>query len=216
MNNWIPLLVIVAFLIIWIVSNVLRASQDDSRGYKRNTNPRTNIGESKPIQQNSNNDIDRFLQEIDRLRKKSPTAERSPRPEPKPITRTNTVAKPTTPRPKPEAPAKKPKPVTRRVETPPPPTPPSRPSSTEPKPFEAVAQPVVTPPSYEITPVQAPQPIVLTAGISSAILGKGAGEKAAQKEVIDALQSILNGPNGPKMAIMLKEIFGPPKSARPL
>ena len=69
----VPLIVIVIFLVIWILSNVIRAQQDAAH-----TAARKNSMNRKPPPKRQGgtvaSDIDRFLQEIDKLRKKSDPA----------------------------------------------------------------------------------------------------------------------------------------------
>lgn len=70
MGLGIPLIVIVIFLVVWIVSNVLRAQQDAAQAAAKRTLSKP-VGASQPLPaQKGNSEIDRFLQEIDRLRRK--------------------------------------------------------------------------------------------------------------------------------------------------
>src|SRR5271154_6172077 len=84
MGNILAPIIIVA-VEVWIVSNVIRAQQDASQAAARRTKrPGAAPGASAP-EKTSSSDIDRFLQEIDRLRKKNqdqPAAEPRPRPAP--------------------------------------------------------------------------------------------------------------------------------------
>ncbi|QVL32197.1 hypothetical protein KIH39_25745 [Telmatocola sphagniphila] len=221
MNIGGPLIVIVIFLVIWVVTQVIRAQSEDNKGYnKRTGNPRSNIGESKPLQQNTGTDIERFLQEIDRLRKKSADAGGTagtppPRPSgggynpPKPVPTSSSRSTP--PRPKPIA-QKKPKPV------PPPrrPEPVSKPVETS-KPYALPPQPPS--PITDTTPVlpSAPAPVLesFAAPVVTKIVSlKTADRRVDNQEILSGLESILKTNKGPQLAVILTEILGPPKSAR--
>ena len=73
------LIIIVIFLVIWIVTNVIRAQQDAAQAAARRNVAQRPAGARAP-EKTSNTDIDRFLQEIDRLRKKGqqPKEEQAP------------------------------------------------------------------------------------------------------------------------------------------
>src|SRR4029079_13267750 len=83
------LVVLGLFVLVWIISAVVKASQDT--GPKRSPAPRAPPADDAPrVERTSNSDIDRFMAEIDRLRRKGEgapagrTADR-PRPTPAPI-----------------------------------------------------------------------------------------------------------------------------------
>jgi len=76
----IGLVVIVIFLVVWIVSNVLRAQQDAAQVAAKRTVNRP-VGASPPLGgEKGNSEIDRFLQEIDRLRRKGQQEQTEARP----------------------------------------------------------------------------------------------------------------------------------------
>jgi hypothetical protein len=84
----IGLTLIVIFVVVWIVTNVIRAQQDAAQATRRTVNrPSGNrpsgAANSRVPEKTSSSDIDRFLQEIDRLRKKNqdqPASESQPKP----------------------------------------------------------------------------------------------------------------------------------------
>src|SRR5438067_9729932 len=84
------LVVLGLFVLVWIISAVVKASQDT--GPKRQPPTRVRPLEDGPrVERTSNTDIDRFMAEIDRLRRKGeglPAGGRAadrPRPAPPPI-----------------------------------------------------------------------------------------------------------------------------------
>ena len=82
--------VIIIFVVVWIVSNVIRAQQDASQAAARRSGKRQggSAASGTAPEKTSSSDIDRFLQEIDRLRKKNqdqPVAESQAAPPPKPL-----------------------------------------------------------------------------------------------------------------------------------
>jgi len=66
----IGLVVIVIFLVVWIISNVLRAQQDAAQVAAKRTINRPIANNQAQGAAKGNTEIDRFLQEIDRLRRK--------------------------------------------------------------------------------------------------------------------------------------------------
>src|SRR5262245_15771882 len=123
----IPIIVIVVFLVIWVLTNVLRAQQDDAKTARRPA-PGPPNRPAAPMERNSTSDIDRFLAEIDRLRQRggqqpqgAKTAQRlppaapvpRPRPQPQPKPRPGQAQRPrptAMPRPAPPAPPPRPAP----------------------------------------------------------------------------------------------------------
>lgn len=142
-------------------------------------------------------DIDRFLAEIDRLRKKAQAGPAQvPAVKVKPV-----VAKPIEQKPKP------------RLEMPPPATIPTVGVVRIPDEVP-VARPVtvatpVTPPGT--VRVEAPEPTVKAVRTVQA-----AGQKTqrTQTQFAKQLSGLLRGPQSVSMGIVLGEIFGPPKSQR--
>ncbi len=81
----IGLTLIVIFVVVWIVTNVIRAQQDAAQAARRTVNRPTGAANSRVPEKSASSDIDRFLQEIDRLRKKNqdqPASESRPKPPP--------------------------------------------------------------------------------------------------------------------------------------
>lgn len=236
MNVGVPLIVIVVFLVIWVVTNVVRAQQEDAKGYKRNTTQPPRPSASGRIEQNSGNDIERFLAEIDRLRKKPGGAE-NPRPgDPRPAAAALAASK-LQPKPKQQ---KARKPQQRRVEseTPSPPKPaagslaarefapsqPAMPSMPAPPPLptqphaptsiEAVRRvSAPTKPSDVLAASLPPLPATPAMGVSAAILGKKTARESASP-ALRSLEDLLKSTQGPAIAVLMQEILGKPKSQR--
>jgi hypothetical protein len=79
----IGLTLIVIFVVVWIVTNVIRAQQDAAQATRRTANRPAGAANNRVPEKTSSSDIDRFLQEIDRLRKKNqdqPASESRPKP----------------------------------------------------------------------------------------------------------------------------------------
>jgi hypothetical protein len=212
----IPVIVLVVFLVIWVLTNVLRAQQDDSKTVRRRPGQGLPNRPAAPLERNTGNDIDRFLAEIDRLRQRGAqqgeesAAPRPPAPAP-PVVR---------PRPQPQArpqPAQRPRPSamsrtappTRPAAAPPPPPPaPLRPP--DPAPVVTIFQPgapagpsmtdLKFASSLPALPVGAPSP--------------SARKPAAKGSPLEAIQTLLRGRQGVAAAILLGEVLGPPKSRR--
>jgi hypothetical protein len=81
----IGLTLIVIFVVVWIVTNVIRAQQDAAQAARRPINRAGGAAAGRAPDKTSSSDIDRFLQEIDRLRKKNQdqtASESRPKPQP--------------------------------------------------------------------------------------------------------------------------------------
>src|SRR5262245_21232837 len=65
------LVVLGLFVLVWIISAVVKASQDSgSRRDSSPARPQQGGGQSQRVERTSNSDIDRFMAEIDRLRRR--------------------------------------------------------------------------------------------------------------------------------------------------
>src|SRR5262249_3449491 len=84
------LVVLGLFVLVWLISAVVRASQDS--GSRRDSSPARPAqgGQGQRVERTSNSDIDRFMAEIDRLRRRGDGAPAGrpaepPRPAPRPV-----------------------------------------------------------------------------------------------------------------------------------
>ena len=134
-------------------------------------------------------DLDRFLAEIDRLRKKAEGASSPPPPKAKPV-----VAKSVSPPPPPPKPAKR-----IRVEEPP---------------IIPVAVPVASPVAAPTAPVKGPQEIREIAKIVAPAQIVAAGARKQQPAAAKTVAAMLANRQSLQMAIIMQEILGPPKSLR--
>jgi hypothetical protein len=207
------LVVLGLFVLVWIISAVVKASQDP--GPKRPQGGRPRPVDPQPrAERTSNSDIDRFMAEIDRLRRKgegAPAGGRpaeQPRPAPKPIierpSRLEPRAKPPEP-PRRERERERDRDRRQRPSSRPAPPPPPR---TDPVP---VLRPVAPePPS---TGASAPiKPATTAKTRATAVAGAAS---ASQSAVVQVLQTVLRDRNGPAAALILAEVFGEPRARQP-
>jgi hypothetical protein len=216
----IPIIVIVVFLVIWVLTNVLRAQQDDAKTARRPPAGQPNRP-AAPLERNSTSDIDRFLAEIDRLRQRggqqaqeAPTAQRSPppaaqvarpRPQPQPKPRPEQAQRPrptATPRPAPPATPQRPAP---------PPQVAARAAPEPPIVATVIPAPVPAAPEVRYTEsglqtTLAPLPV----GAQSPTLRK----PPAKGSVMAAVETMMRGKQSLVAAIIVGEILGKPKSQR--
>jgi hypothetical protein len=206
------LVVLGLFVLVWIISAVVKASQDT--GPRRRPDGRPRPTDDRPrVERTSSSDIDRFMAEIDRLRRKGeglPAGNRpaEQRPAPRPI-----IERPRSlePRPRPTEPhrerererdrdrERRPR-TSRPVPTPPPLT------RTEPVPVlrPVTPEPPTPPPSTPAKPARPAKP--------AAILGA----PPPVTPVAKTLQGLLHSPQGPAAALILAEVFGEPRGRRPM
>ena len=236
-------MILVGFLILWVVINVIRAQKDEAKNNRRQPPPEMKgnnpnhpnnpnaAGPQRTIDRNSSNDIDRFLQEIDRLRQRSaqpkpeeekvappplPNPQQQPiiRPRPQSQTPRSQTARPQTPRPTPPAaakPARPPRPradVARTPSTPPP----------VPKPKLPVAATVEAAPPPPMPRAEAmwAETAASTAGIlTGSLLGAAPATKPKEKTspVIELLRSLMRKRQGVATALILKEVLDRPRTA---
>jgi hypothetical protein len=221
------LVVLGLFVLVWIISAVVKASQDPGT---RRTGPSASGRPRPPAdatpQRTSNSDIDRFMAEIDRLRRRgegAPSGGRPPQPRPAPpiLERAPRPLSQSEPRPRSlerrerdRERERRPRPTSRPAPTPaPPPLPRSEPvpvlrpvAPERPTAPERPAAPLSTPP---IPPKPARPAKPATAAAVTGVI-------ATPSPVLQALQSVLTSKQGPAAALILAEIFGPPKGLRVL
>jgi len=199
----IPLIVIVIFVVVWIISNVVRAQQDAAQAAARR-NAARRPGASPP-EKTTSSDIDRFLQEIDRLRKKDgapaaskPAAEETQRSR-------SQQQKRSQPRPKP--PERRPAPLPPTT-----PLPPVR-SSTAPLVPEVVAEPQRRVAPMSATPVELKYPDVQAVVRPSTPSRPSRPAQAATpaSAALELVQTLFKSRQGAAVAILVSEILGKPK-----
>jgi hypothetical protein len=230
----IPLIVIVIFLVVWIVSNVIRAQQDAAQAAARRQNVNRQAGVPARAENRGNSDIDRFLQEIDRLRKKGQqdkqqqqddrAAPPSPlAPKPKPVgDRRPELARARGGAPRPQ---REPRPAS--------PAPPSAPSSPR-QPTPIVPELIASPePANTSKPgslasnieAKAETARILAEAASRAAPGAGtqiatparprsSGTVVSLSPTLQLIQKLLRSKQGTSVAIILHEVLGPPRSLR--
>ena len=224
----IPIIVLVVFLVIWVLTNVLRAQQDDSRNNRRPPVGPTSRPANQPIERGTATDIDRFLAEIDRLRQKGKPEEEAASAQRPSAAPTAVPARPK-PQPRPQPAAARPRPV-----APSRPTVGSRPTVTPPSlpptPPPPAPPPALQPPAP--TPVGSPVPLTLnvidqrfadaarqldrsTLPAAPPVAAAPSARKPPQKgSAMDVVQTLLRGRRGAAAAILIGEILGQPKSKR--
>lgn len=207
------LVVLGLFVLVWIISAVVKASQDTGPKRRPDNRPRPTDG-PRP-ERASNTDIDRFMAEIDRLRRKgegAPAGGRPvepQRPAPRPIIdrppRLEQRPKPPEPRRERERDHDRER-RQRQSSRPTPPPPPS--PRTEPVP---VLRPVAPePPS---TAAAAPiKPATTAKTRATAVAGAASAPNSA---VMQTIQSLLRDRSGPAAALILAELFGEPRARQP-
>jgi hypothetical protein len=197
------LVVLGVFVLVWIISAVVKATQNTPPPNRGGANrPRPN-NEPRP-ERTSDTDIDRFMAEIDRLRRrgeghsagrgqqKGPgsVADRAGRPEPRP--RAIDRSRDRRPRPLSSKPAPPPLPAVQSV-------------------------PVLRPIQQEATSPQAPPAPGAPPAAKLARAAKMAPLLAAVAKpspVLESLQAVLKGKNGYATAVILAEILGEPPGKR--
>ena len=210
------LVVLGLFVLVWIISAVVKASQDT--GPKRPNGGRPRPVDAQPrVERTSNSDIDRFMAEIDRLRRKgegAPAGGRAadePRPAQKPIIdrppRLESRPKPPEP-PRRERERERDRDRERRQRQSSRPAPPPPPPRTDPVP---VLRPVA--PEPPTTSASAPiKPATTAKTKATAVAG---ASSAASSPVFQTLQTLLRDRNGPAAALILAEVFGDPRARQP-
>src|SRR4051812_7533726 len=93
------LVVLGLFVLVWIISAVVKASQDTGPKRMPAARPRPPADDGPRVERTSNSDIDRFMAEIDRLRRKGEGAPAGraadrPRPSPAPVIERPRTAEP--------------------------------------------------------------------------------------------------------------------------
>jgi hypothetical protein len=219
----VPVVILIGFLILWVIINVVKAQQDEAKNTRRppnsNINPPPNA--NRPADRNTANDIDRFLQEIDRLRQRSaqPKSEEE-RPTSTKSSTTTTQQKPKTQTQRPQTQTtartqtqtQRPQTRTEPVrQTPPPPPTPTIPTLLQERtPVAAVIQ-AAPPPS----PIVADLKFMETATTSADGSGGGSivGTTPAQRPVpkknpiVELIRALMKSKDGRAVAVVMKEIL---------
>jgi hypothetical protein len=192
------LVVLGLFVLVWIISAVVKASQDS--GPKRQPPARVRPMDDAPrVERTSNSDIDRFMAEIDRLRRKGeglPAGRSADRPRPAP---------PVIERPKTLEPRRE-RDRDRRTRSPRPAPAPPPVRRTDPVPVlrPVTPEPPSAPPPPPTKPARPAKPIAAAVAV------------APPSPVAQTIQSLLKSKQGPAAALILTEIFGSPRGQQML
>jgi hypothetical protein len=180
--GWVVFAIVIIIAIISAVSQVLKSQQDASAPPRRRPKSSGNV-------RSSSGDIDRFLQEIDRLRKRPPGEAAAPAPKPK--AKKASPARTSVPTVEPARPRRVESPVASRVDE---------------LPVASVVPPRVfgPPRAASIAP-----PVAAVAQVTSPLPRRGPTTPFGKN-----LAAMLGTPQSVPMAFVLHEIFGPPKSQR--
>jgi hypothetical protein len=200
------LVVLGLFVLVWIISAVVKASQDT--GPKR-PGPRPRPLDAPRAERTSNSDIDRFMAEIDRLRRKGEGLPAGRADQSRPAQRP-TVERPTRaePRPKPVDPRRDRDRERRQRQTARPApvlAPPPLPRTDMVPVLRPVAPAVPAPPS---TAASAPIKPAQTARTTATTV---VSSSSPTSPVIAALQTVLRSNQGPAAGVILAEVFGEPR-----
>jgi hypothetical protein len=201
------LVVLGLFVLVWIISAVVKASQDS--GSRREPSPARSQpggGQAQRVERTSNSDIDRFMAEIDRLRRRGDgapagRAAEPPRPAPRPVEPVRAESRVES-RPRPSERRERDRDRERRPRAAARPAPPPPPPRSEPIP---VLRPVAPepPPAAPPPPPKPLRPAKPAAAATAVAI-------APPSPVLQTLQSVLKGKHGPAAAIILAEIFSDP------
>jgi hypothetical protein len=194
------LIVLGLFVLVWIISAVVKASQSSGpSGRYNSTASRPRPAQDSPrVERTSDTDIDRFMAEIDRLRRRgegAPSTRPQPRPSLEPRTRVGER------RDRERERDRRPRPVDRPI-----PAPPPLPTESVPvlRPITPVAPaPPPPPPAAPPKPVRPAKPAVATAV-----------KLPPPSPVLLTLQGVLKSKQGTAAAVILAEIFGEPPGRR--
>ena len=195
MNNMVWV-IIGLFVLVWIVSAIVKATQSKAPNQQRvaappNRQRQAQAADNPRVERTSNTDIDRFMAEIDRLRNRG---------EGVPAGRAVEPPRPSIPielRPRPGQREEKEKERRTRAnlrKVPPPPLP------SEPVPILKAITPESAPPSTPAVPARTIRP-TKTAATAVAMQNNAS-------PLLLTLQTVLKGKQGPAAALILAEIFG--------
>src|SRR5262245_22697286 len=108
--NWMWIVILIP-VVVWILSSVIRPSEEQPRDLRRRLPPRDDEGPGEPPRARPPSEVERFLEEINRLRQRAaeqqkaaeePTAAPAPKPPPPPMPRQMPRPVPPPRRPRPE------------------------------------------------------------------------------------------------------------------
>src|SRR5262245_5527829 len=193
------LIVLGLFVLVWIISAVVKASQSSGQSGRYNSSasrPRP-APESPRVERTSDTDIDRFMAEIDRLRRRGEGA---------PSTRSQPSRQTVEPRTRPgerrdRERERRPRPVERPIPAPPP--------------LPAESVPVLRPVAPTTPAPPPPPPAAPPKPFRPAKPAAAAGVTIAPPSpVLQTLQGVLKSKHGPAAALILAEIFGEPPGRR--
>jgi hypothetical protein len=204
------LVIVVIISVVWILSNIIRAQQEVAQqNARRNASRPAPTPGSKPVEKHTAGDIESFLQEIERLRRKGQDEKSAP-------SGTGRTQEP--PRQLPTL--KKQKPQQRPPETKPRtrlkldrPAPPPIVPDVEPAQPKRLAPPPPPPPApvFETQRSAPPLPETQGAPVVTKLTALPSLAPVAQTSTAKLLQALLRSRQGPAVAVLLQEVFGPPK-----
>lgn len=198
----IVLVVVGMFVLVWIISAVMKATQaanpkPPARPLPPPNRNRPNNQQQPPAEKTTNSDLERFMAEIDKLRTGGP---KPPAPQPKANPQPQRANQLAAGRPQPN----RTRANNRKANVPPPvPKTPELPPVL--RPIEPVAPPATTAATSHTL-----------AGFKQAKLARtaasgGGTERDSVSPVLQTIQQILRTNQGPAVALVLKEIFGEPR-----
>lgn len=207
--------VIGMFVLVWIISAVMKASTPPQQANQRpNPNNRQRPNEQPSPEKTTNTDLERFMAEIDRLRTRTETPKTQQQPQPQPQNQQRSA---NPPRPEPTRQRTERRPNNNRRTAAPPPVPPRTQSVPVLQPVEPAPSP-----SSVITTSTTPGGIsqqtsvgtLKQAKLARTAAGGGGTEREETTAVVDTVLSILKSKQAPAVAVMLSEIFGEPMCKR--
>jgi hypothetical protein len=203
------LVVLGLFVLVWIISAVVKASQNSSPPARsRNVSNRPQPASDAPrVERTTETDIDRFMAEIDRLRRRGEAGVPQGRPgeAPRPTTDTRPSARA---EPRPRGPEhrrdreRRPRPVVR-------PTPPPLPTESVPVLRPLAPEPPAPPTGPPPPPPAPPKPVKPAKPAAAAAV-----KSAPPSPVLQTIQGVLKTRQGPAAALILAEILGEPPGRR--
>ncbi len=215
MNPTVPLIVIVIFVVVWIVSNVIRAQQDAAQAAARRVGNKPNAAPMRAPEKTTSTDIDRFLQEIDRLRKKAQPEQQPSAQKPEAVKPIRKPAPPPQPKRDQQQPPRRPqgerkRPVSEMR--------PSVASKAEPPKPVSVPLPMSPPPltaaktAVEIAHPASIQPVFAAGAVDRPSRPAQAGAPISAS--MELLQTFFKSKQGMATAVLLHEILAEPKCRR--
>jgi hypothetical protein len=200
------LVVLGLFVLVWIISAVVKASQSAGPANRQAASRPRPIADSPRVERTSDTDIDRFMAEIDRLRRRGEPAPTGRSPQgPRPIIERGAAGR-SEARPRPGERRDRERERRPRQQGRPTLTPPPLPVESVPvlRPVEPIRPSIPSsPPPPPATPAKPARPAKLATVA-----------KAPPSPVLLMIQGVLKSKHGPAAAVILAEILGEPPGRR--